>query len=529
MSTERKSKSTSTSPTMNDSQSTLNIRQRVFPPTASSSTNYPLGISFLSTSNTLNESEDMAYIEKRTAHNALERQRREGLNSKFQELAHVLPALQQIRRPSKSMIVAKSLEFVSNAVERQTDFEDQLDALRVENAQLLRQAQNSTKRIKKQVETDSTKTQKQPNQTVVKSSATTTTTTSGAIIKSRRLPSRLKPQLRQSSLPVSLLPPKIATEEPAATAAAAAASAATTTMTTASEVVSEIKPQQQQHQHQHQHQQQIKKRQRDDESVHSNTSSSSSNHLLSPNTTKEMETHMKKRKRNYTTNSNHQQPHHHHYQQQQQQQQQQHAPSNNHNEEIHRQQPMHRHRYGSHQPTTNGLDSIITPVQSRQNSITPLSDQLPLPFDNDNNETLIVPTQFDITTSPFGTEQYYNTYDHFEHVSSIPALRTPVGRSSSSHTNNEVTVLSQQQPPPPPYEPTSLDILNSIMQEHHQDLNTTGEFFLLSHVDAFTYIFFLNFRCKLLLASVKTKNSFFFLFLHSLFLLSFTRPFLIPF
>lgn len=53
----------------------------------------------------------MAYIEKRTAHNALERQRREGLNSKFQELAHVLPALQQIRRPSKSMIVAKSLEF----------------------------------------------------------------------------------------------------------------------------------------------------------------------------------------------------------------------------------------------------------------------------------------------------------------------------------------------------------------------------------------------------------------------------------
>lgn len=53
----------------------------------------------------------MAYIEKRTAHNALERQRREGLNSKFQELAHVLPSLQQVRRPSKSMIVAKSLEF----------------------------------------------------------------------------------------------------------------------------------------------------------------------------------------------------------------------------------------------------------------------------------------------------------------------------------------------------------------------------------------------------------------------------------
>jgi hypothetical protein len=53
----------------------------------------------------------LTYLEKRSAHNALERQRREGLNSKFQELAHVLPSLQQVKRPSKSMIVAKSLEF----------------------------------------------------------------------------------------------------------------------------------------------------------------------------------------------------------------------------------------------------------------------------------------------------------------------------------------------------------------------------------------------------------------------------------
>jgi hypothetical protein len=49
--------------------------------------------------------------DRRTAHNALERQRREHLNSKFQQLAHALPSLKNIRRPSKTTIVAKSLEF----------------------------------------------------------------------------------------------------------------------------------------------------------------------------------------------------------------------------------------------------------------------------------------------------------------------------------------------------------------------------------------------------------------------------------
>lgn len=49
--------------------------------------------------------------DRRSAHNALERQRRENLNNKFQQLAHVLPSLQTVRRPSKTMIVAKSLEF----------------------------------------------------------------------------------------------------------------------------------------------------------------------------------------------------------------------------------------------------------------------------------------------------------------------------------------------------------------------------------------------------------------------------------
>lgn len=52
-----------------------------------------------------------AHNDRRSAHNALERQRREHLNVKFQQLAHALPSLQTVRRPSKTMIVAKSLEF----------------------------------------------------------------------------------------------------------------------------------------------------------------------------------------------------------------------------------------------------------------------------------------------------------------------------------------------------------------------------------------------------------------------------------
>ena len=56
-------------------------------------------------------SDAASQADRRSAHNALERQRRENLNMKFQELAHALPSLQTVRRPSKTMIVAKSLEF----------------------------------------------------------------------------------------------------------------------------------------------------------------------------------------------------------------------------------------------------------------------------------------------------------------------------------------------------------------------------------------------------------------------------------
>ncbi|KAJ3123358.1 hypothetical protein HK098_002000 [Nowakowskiella sp. JEL0407] len=50
--------------------------------------------------------------EKRATHNATERARREMLNIKFQELANSIPALLNVRKPSKSVIVQKSLEHV---------------------------------------------------------------------------------------------------------------------------------------------------------------------------------------------------------------------------------------------------------------------------------------------------------------------------------------------------------------------------------------------------------------------------------
>ncbi|KAG1173681.1 hypothetical protein G6F70_002573 [Rhizopus microsporus] len=148
---------------------------------------YPNGITF---SPTLTESQHkyLTYLEKRSAHNALERQRREGLNSKFQELAHVLPSLQQVKRPSKSMIVAKSLEFVSTATKRESEYRDELLALRKENAQLLRQASLCKKRRKEAID--------QSRQSDAKQSVDSVLT---PIIKSKSSAGKLKPQICEPS------------------------------------------------------------------------------------------------------------------------------------------------------------------------------------------------------------------------------------------------------------------------------------------------------------------------------------------
>jgi hypothetical protein len=49
--------------------------------------------------------------QRRAEHNAIERYRRECLNTKFQQLAHSLPNLQNDRRPSKGTIIERTLEY----------------------------------------------------------------------------------------------------------------------------------------------------------------------------------------------------------------------------------------------------------------------------------------------------------------------------------------------------------------------------------------------------------------------------------
>lgn len=49
--------------------------------------------------------------QKRAEHNAIERARRESLNTKLQQLALSLPNIQNDRRPSKGTIIERTLEY----------------------------------------------------------------------------------------------------------------------------------------------------------------------------------------------------------------------------------------------------------------------------------------------------------------------------------------------------------------------------------------------------------------------------------
>ncbi|SAL95580.1 hypothetical protein [Absidia glauca] len=109
------------------------------------------------------------HLDRRSAHNALERQRRETLNSKFQELAHALPALQTVRRPSKTMIVAKSLDYVTKSIQRENNYVNQIKDLRKQNERLRKQAKAS-----KAIMTKQTLSKKKP------SSSTATTASSAS-------------------------------------------------------------------------------------------------------------------------------------------------------------------------------------------------------------------------------------------------------------------------------------------------------------------------------------------------------------
>lgn len=54
--------------------------------------------------------------DRRAEHNATERARRENLNTKFRLLANALPNLRGCRRPSKSQIIEKALEWLEQSL-----------------------------------------------------------------------------------------------------------------------------------------------------------------------------------------------------------------------------------------------------------------------------------------------------------------------------------------------------------------------------------------------------------------------------
>ncbi|KAG0745488.1 hypothetical protein G6F62_003458 [Rhizopus arrhizus] len=104
----------------------------------------------LSANLTIDESNDIsANNDRRSAHNALERQRREHLNLKYQQLAEALPTLKSTRRPSKATIVTSSLEFVTSTLKRESKYMAEIKKLRLENEKLKEQAKQFNEVLEK--------------------------------------------------------------------------------------------------------------------------------------------------------------------------------------------------------------------------------------------------------------------------------------------------------------------------------------------------------------------------------------------
>ncbi|KAJ3106140.1 hypothetical protein HDU97_006957 [Phlyctochytrium planicorne] len=75
--------------------------------------------------------------EKRATHNAIERARRESLNIRFQELAQAIPSLANSRKPSKSVIVSKTLDHLVEMTARLDAKDKALRTVRDRNRELL--------------------------------------------------------------------------------------------------------------------------------------------------------------------------------------------------------------------------------------------------------------------------------------------------------------------------------------------------------------------------------------------------------
>ncbi|CAO3629866.1 unnamed protein product [Mucor hiemalis] len=82
--------------------------------------------------------------QKRAEHNAIERARRESLNTKFQQLAHSLPNLQNDRRPSKGTIIERTLEYVKQTVQKEERFQTEIEKLRQANESLISKMTDNT-------------------------------------------------------------------------------------------------------------------------------------------------------------------------------------------------------------------------------------------------------------------------------------------------------------------------------------------------------------------------------------------------
>ncbi|KAJ2008598.1 hypothetical protein GGI04_001028 [Coemansia thaxteri] len=87
------------------------------------------------------------YAQKRAVHNAIERARRESLNGQFQDLASAVPALIHVKRPSKAVIVEKSLEYIRSFRDHLAHRDQCIRKLQVRNLALHDQVNHLRKQL----------------------------------------------------------------------------------------------------------------------------------------------------------------------------------------------------------------------------------------------------------------------------------------------------------------------------------------------------------------------------------------------
>lgn len=78
--------------------------------------------------------------EKRANHNAIERARRDSLNNRFQEIADCIPSLREVKKPSKSTIMQKTLEYIKTSQRKMDVQAREIATLKKENEKLRKEA-----------------------------------------------------------------------------------------------------------------------------------------------------------------------------------------------------------------------------------------------------------------------------------------------------------------------------------------------------------------------------------------------------